>query len=63
MQTTTPHSDTIVTPDDITRAYRLARLKWLGIGLTKALTTDVIYRGLHNTAIAMKRRQEGVEHG
>lgn len=45
------------TAEELTAAYRAARLRKIGVSLLKALNTPSIYIALRITAIAMRNKQ------
>jgi len=47
-----------ITDREISDAYHASRLRRIGYGLAKALTTQAVYIALRCTARAMRRRQQ-----
>jgi len=51
------HSTLPATPEELTQAYKLARLRQIGVSYQRAIMTDSIRIALHCTAIALRSKQ------
>jgi hypothetical protein len=49
---------TAPTADELSAAYKLARLRWIGVSYQKALTTPCLRISLRNMAIVARAKEQ-----
>jgi len=59
------HIQVLPTPDELTQAYKLARLRQIGVSYQRAIMTPSISIALRCTAIALRSKQpeSGINQG
>lgn len=58
-----PHSQLLPTSDELTQAYKLARLRQIGVSYQRAITTPCIRKAMRCAVFAARKQQPSPETG